>query len=65
MSDRNIPLCGDKRRAGNIMYKKGSGGLAMAEEKAEIIATISRILAQEEQISSEELIKIMELLKKS
>lgn len=37
----------------------------MAKEKAEIIARISRILAQEEQISSEELLKIMEILKKS
>ncbi len=37
----------------------------MAKEKAEIIVRISRILAQEEQISSEELIKIMEILKKS
>ena len=37
----------------------------MAKEKAEIIVRISRILAQEEQISSEELIKIMESLKKS
>lgn len=36
----------------------------MAKEKAEIMARISRILAQEEQISSEELIKIMELLQK-
>lgn len=36
----------------------------MAKEKAEIIVRISRILAQEEQISDEELIKIMELLKK-
>lgn len=34
----------------------------MARGKAEIIARISRILAQEEQISSKELIKIMELL---
>ena len=37
----------------------------MAKEKAEIIVRISRMLAQEEQISSEELIKIMEILKKS
>lgn len=37
----------------------------MEKEKAEIIVRISRILAQEEQISSEELIKIMEILKKS
>lgn len=37
----------------------------MAKEKAEIMVKISRILAQEEQISSEELIKIMEILKKS
>ena len=37
----------------------------MAKKKAEIIVRISRILAQEEQISSEELIKIMEILKKS
>ena len=37
----------------------------MAKEKAEIIVRVSRILAQEEQISSEELIKIMEILKKS
>ena len=37
----------------------------MTKEKAEIIVRISRILAQEEQISSEELIKIMEILKKS
>ncbi len=37
----------------------------MAKEKAEIMVRISRILAQEEQISSEELIKIMEILKKS
>lgn len=36
----------------------------MAKEKAEIMARISRILAQEEEISSEELIKIMELLQK-
>lgn len=36
----------------------------MAKEKAEIIARISRILAREDQISDEELIKIMELLKK-
>lgn len=36
----------------------------MAKEKAEIMARISRILAQEEQISSEELIKIIELLQK-
>lgn len=36
----------------------------MASEKAEIIARISRILAQENQISDEELIRIMELLKK-
>ena len=37
----------------------------MAKEKAEIMVRISRILAQEEQISSEELIKIMAILKKS
>ena len=36
----------------------------MASEKAEIIARISRILAQENQISDEELVRIMELLKK-
>ena len=35
----------------------------MTSEKTEIIVRISRILAQEEQISDEELIKIMELLK--
>lgn len=37
----------------------------MAKEKAEIMVRISRILAQEEQISSEELIKLMELLQKA
>ncbi len=36
----------------------------MAKEKTEILMKISRILAQEEQISSEELLKIMELLQK-
>jgi len=36
----------------------------MAKEKEEIIVKISRILAQEEQISSEELLRIMELLQK-
>ena len=36
----------------------------MASEKAKIIAKIARILAQEDQISDEELIRIMELLKK-
>lgn len=34
----------------------------MAKETAEIIARISHILAREEQISGEELLKIMELL---
>lgn len=37
----------------------------MTNEKAEIMARISRILAQEDQISDEELIKIMELLQKN
>ncbi len=36
----------------------------MANETTEIIARISRILAQEDQISDEELIRIMELLQK-
>lgn len=36
----------------------------MANEKEEIIARIARILAQEDQISDEELIRVMELLKK-
>lgn len=36
----------------------------MAQEKVEIIVKISRILAQEEWISSEELIRVMELLQK-
>lgn len=36
----------------------------MAKEKVEIMVRISRILAQEERISSEELIKIIELLQK-
>ena len=35
----------------------------MSSDKTEIFVRISRILAQEEQISDEELIKIMELLK--
>ncbi len=36
----------------------------MAKEQEEIIVKISRILVQEEQISSEELLRIMELLQK-
>lgn len=36
----------------------------MTSEKTEIIAKISRILAKEDQISDEELIRIMELLQK-
>ena len=36
----------------------------MAGKKEEIIARIARILAQEDQISDEELLRIMEQLKK-
>lgn len=37
----------------------------MTNEKTEIMAKISRILAQEDQISDEELIRIMQLLQKN
>ncbi len=62
---QNNAFCRDKGQGWHIDFGKiCAGERPMSEETAEIIIRISRILEQEDLISGEELLRILELLQK-